>query len=278
MIEDTQKENENLLEFFEEYYSGYSVYSPKNRVAGIELSYGDYLKLQQQYQALYKLFLKTFHWDSFGNKKILDVGCGNGRALRQCIEWGAQPENLYGIDASETIIQEAQHLSAPAIRFQQGLGTQIPANDHFFDLILNFGVIIHIMNDENIRLLSRELFRTINKNGFLIVTATNRLGDYAAEWMKKRVRTFDHETREVEQLFSEWDCLHRQTDLQEDMGFLIDWIAEYAAEGRDQTTMKNRLSTDLFLMEQNVDLDLLKFAQQNQIGTLTLYVFKPKKH
>lgn len=32
------------------------------------------------------------------DKKILDLGCGDGRELINLIRYGAKPENLYGID------------------------------------------------------------------------------------------------------------------------------------------------------------------------------------
>src|SRR6476660_9718873 len=32
------------------------------------------------------------------NLKILEVGCGTGEWLRNFIRWGAQPENLLGVD------------------------------------------------------------------------------------------------------------------------------------------------------------------------------------
>ena len=42
-------------------------------------------------------------------RKIADIGCGTGNWLLEFIQWGAKPENLFGIDLNSPRIGEARH-------------------------------------------------------------------------------------------------------------------------------------------------------------------------
>ena len=44
------------------------------------------------------------------DKRILDVGCGNGPLLFNLIRWGARPENIFGMDLQEERIATARAL------------------------------------------------------------------------------------------------------------------------------------------------------------------------
>src|SRR6516225_6007788 len=42
------------------------------------------------------------------NRRILDVGCGAGERLAAFVNWGAQPENLVGVDLISDRIRAAR--------------------------------------------------------------------------------------------------------------------------------------------------------------------------
>lgn len=41
---------------------------------------------------------------SLADLRILDVGCGTGGVLRSLVSWGAQPQNLAGVDINQRIL------------------------------------------------------------------------------------------------------------------------------------------------------------------------------
>jgi cyclopropane fatty-acyl-phospholipid synthase-like methyltransferase len=45
------------------------------------------------------------------DKKILDVGCGAGSELRRFVEYGASPQNLFGIHLLLEHVKTAKELS-----------------------------------------------------------------------------------------------------------------------------------------------------------------------
>lgn len=72
----------------------------------ISLSYSTILKLLDKYKM-----------NPLADRKILDVGCGSGGELRRFIEYGASPENLFGIDLLPDRIKRAKELN-PLIDFK----------------------------------------------------------------------------------------------------------------------------------------------------------------
>ena len=60
------------------------------------------------------------------DRRILDVGCGGGEQLGLFADWGAKPENLFGVDLLPARIRTAK-LNFPRIAFQ--LGQTLSAHD-----------------------------------------------------------------------------------------------------------------------------------------------------
>ena len=54
------------------------------------------------------------------NKRILEIGCGNGDVLRDFIKWGARPENLFGVELIPERVDEAIHLCPKDVKIMQG--------------------------------------------------------------------------------------------------------------------------------------------------------------
>lgn len=101
------------------------------------------------------------------SRRLLDVGCGNGDGLAQFLEWGARPENLFGVDLLPDRIRQAR-AHHPEITFQEANGETLPFADAAFDLILSFTVFTSILDDGMAGHVSREMDRVLRPGGAVV--------------------------------------------------------------------------------------------------------------
>ena len=100
-------------------------------------------------------------------KRILDVGCGSGGVLRDFIKYGALPENLYGIDLLLDRIETAKKLS-PHINFYLGSATELPFENEFFDIVMQFTVFTSILDYSMKQKIAQEMLRVLKPDGIII--------------------------------------------------------------------------------------------------------------
>lgn len=103
---------------------------------------------------------------SLESASILDVGCGSGAWLRMLIELGAKPENLNGIDISESRIASAKRAN-PAINLIQAKGDGIPFPSNNFDIVMQIVVFSSILDNSLAEILLKEMVRVIKPGGFI---------------------------------------------------------------------------------------------------------------
>src|ERR671918_655685 len=69
-------------------------------------------------------------------KKILEVGCGTGKWLRDLIEWGADPERLFGVELLEASAARARRLCPPGVTIECGSAAELSFPPHSFDIVV----------------------------------------------------------------------------------------------------------------------------------------------
>jgi ubiquinone/menaquinone biosynthesis C-methylase UbiE len=111
--------------------------------------------------------LKKARINCLGDKKILDVGCGEGRELINLIRYGARPENLYGIDLLEERIIAAKNLH-PYINFISGDASKLPYSDEYFDIVMQFTVFTSILDKNMKKNISEEMIRVLKPDGIIL--------------------------------------------------------------------------------------------------------------
>ena len=85
----------------------------------------------QQYCALAALF-RHIGRSTLSDLRILDVGCGHGRMVRACLDMGASPESVMGVDLQANRIEEARRLS-PHLDFRVSNGSDLDFPNAEFD-------------------------------------------------------------------------------------------------------------------------------------------------
>ena len=146
------------------------VYSARDQ--HIDLSYfgfenhAHFLRVQQRYQKTMSL-LQKYGYSSINKAKILDLGCGNGIMMRNFIEWGAQLENLSGLDLRPNAIAFAKHLN-PDLDLHAGSATDLPWKDESFDIVCQHTMFTSIMDNTMKKEIASEMKRVLKKNGIIL--------------------------------------------------------------------------------------------------------------
>ena len=99
--------------------------------------------------------------------KILDVGCGKGRYLKNLIV--DEPENdYYAMDLSEKVMN---YIAADQIHKKQGTLTNIDYPDNYFDVTYTCEALEHAID---IKSAIRELARVTKPEGKIVVIDKNK--------------------------------------------------------------------------------------------------------
>jgi ubiquinone/menaquinone biosynthesis C-methylase UbiE len=104
---------------------------------------------------------------SLKGKRILDVGCGSGSSLRLLLEYGAQPEHLFGIDLLADRIKQARNLNS-AITFFHANATSIPFADETLDFVIQFTTFSSVLEARSRICLAGEIQRVLAPSGKLL--------------------------------------------------------------------------------------------------------------
>ncbi|GLV55969.1 hypothetical protein KDH_28130 [Dictyobacter sp. S3.2.2.5] len=112
--------------------------------------------------------LRRYRFTGLAQKKILDVGCGNGNQLRRFLDYGASPANLFGIDLMSSRIERARYLQ-PDIDWRVGSAHQLPYADAAFDLVTAFVVFSSIFDESLCQKVAAEMWRVCKPEGLIVV-------------------------------------------------------------------------------------------------------------
>ena len=137
-----------------------------------------YYKNQAEFEEVSECFLENISKEderyitirnviaNYSNAKILDVGCGKGRYLKNLLE--DEPNNeYYGIDISKSVMKDLD--SSPLI-CKTGVMTNIPFSDDMFTVVYTCEELEHSID---IRNAIREMARVTKKNGYIVVIDKN---------------------------------------------------------------------------------------------------------
>jgi SAM-dependent methyltransferase len=99
---------------------------------------------------------------------ILEVGCGKGGVLLECLSLGATPERLHGADLLFHRVAAGRE-SIPNIPLFCANGEELPYISHCFDLILQFTVFSSILDQSLKTGMAKEMLRLLRRPDGIIL-------------------------------------------------------------------------------------------------------------
>lgn len=158
---------------------------------------GNLFIIQERQRKLLDLLYRQ-GFGSLREMKILEVGCGTGGWLRDFVQWGAKPENMYGVDLLEERIKIAKSVN-PNFNFFCANAEKLDFGDGSFDIVLVATCFTSILDSEMKENIAREITR-VSKGAGIVLWYDFR---YNNPW-NRDVRGI--EKKEIESLFGGCDC------------------------------------------------------------------------
>jgi SAM-dependent methyltransferase len=111
--------------------------------------------------------LEEAGWLPLGERRVLDVGSGNGAELAWFREVGARDANLVGIDLLPERVEAARQ-SFPGLDFRAGNAERLPFPDSSFDLVVACTLFSSILDEGMAGGIAREIQRVMRPGGGLL--------------------------------------------------------------------------------------------------------------
>ncbi|MGH9839384.1 MAG: class I SAM-dependent methyltransferase [Blastocatellia bacterium] len=127
---------------------------------------GDLFMHQQRQRAVLSLLARERFFPLAG-KRILEVGCGSGRALREFLWFGAPHASLAGVELQSRRLQEAR-VFTPHLPLINADGSRLPFEDASFDMVLQFTVFSSILDNDVRRRAASEMLRVLRPGGLVL--------------------------------------------------------------------------------------------------------------
>ena len=120
--------------------------------------------------------------------RMLDLGCGYGGLTRYVANY-LKISEIHGIDIDDACLEQAKLKGIHTYNLDLN-SARLPFPDGFFDLVISFGVLEHLVFFDN---QLRESFRVLAKGGYLIVAMPN-----LASYVNRIALLFGYQPRDIE--------------------------------------------------------------------------------
>src|SRR5207244_1878703 len=118
------------------------------------------LRVQEIEREIVRLLARS-GFSGLRDKKILEIGCGDGAWLRAFLQWGAIPENVFGIDLLPGKIEQARRMCPQGVHLVCGNAATLAFPEASFDLILQSTVFTSILDPTMRMSIAAEMLRVL---------------------------------------------------------------------------------------------------------------------
>jgi ubiquinone/menaquinone biosynthesis C-methylase UbiE len=100
-------------------------------------------------------------------RKIADIGCGTGNWLLEFLQWGADAEDLFGIDLNSARIDAARE-RIPGAVLAIGDASVLPLADSSMELVCQFTAFSSVLDDRMKQAMAAEMLRVVHPKGGIL--------------------------------------------------------------------------------------------------------------
>ena len=122
------------------------------------------LALQERQRAMMALFSRLGHAD-LSALRLLEVGCGTGSNLVECLHMGFMPENLSGIELLPERFEVAKARLPSAVKLLQGDAVALAPPAASVDIVLQATVFSSLLDDAFQQRLADVMWRAVKPGG-----------------------------------------------------------------------------------------------------------------
>lgn len=123
--------------------------------------------VQQRQRAVLRMLCRHGLYP-LNERRVLELGCGEGGVLLEFLTYGASAGRLHGTDLLRERVQRGQ-ARLPRLPLTCADGQSLPYAAGVFDLVVQYTVFSSILDDEVRANLAREMLRVVRRPGGMIL-------------------------------------------------------------------------------------------------------------
>jgi ubiquinone/menaquinone biosynthesis C-methylase UbiE len=130
-------------------------------------AYGDsaqFYRLQQVARDIHRLLRQ---WNGEG-KSVLEIGCGSGYWLRECLKWGVEPSRLTGLDIRPDALAKARMLCPATVTLDCWDAAHLPYASSSLDMVLQMTVFSSVLDGTMREQMAGEIMRVLKPGGCVL--------------------------------------------------------------------------------------------------------------
>jgi SAM-dependent methyltransferase len=125
----------------------------------------DVLRAHQERQRAIVHWIRRHNIQPVGEKRVLEIGCGEGQNLLDLVRLGFKPENLTGNELLATRREFARRQLSPLVSILPGDASSLDLPSETFDIVLQSTVFSSLLDDSFQELLAAQMWRWIKPGG-----------------------------------------------------------------------------------------------------------------
>jgi len=165
MVQEVLQNKDNELQKVRERYLRRSQSSKADLYNPLDPSY--YMTLQEKERA-FIYWIKKSGLSPVKDKRLLEIGCGQGDNLIQFLRLGFRPENLVGNELLEERALIAQHRLPSSIQILIGDASVLDLPENSFDVVFQSLVFTSIFDDEFQKRLANRMWSMVKLGGYIL--------------------------------------------------------------------------------------------------------------